>query len=38
MDDSAIICDEFIDVKEMNFDENKQLVKHKIFIFYLYFY
>ena len=23
MDDSAIICDEFIDVKEMNFDENK---------------
>ena len=38
MDDSMIICDEIIDVKETNFNEKKkQPVKHKNLIFYLHF-
>ena len=36
MDDSTIICDEIIDVKETNFNEKKP-VKHKNLIFYLHF-
>ena len=39
MDDSAIICDEIIDVKETNFNKKKKkIVKRRIFIFYLLFY
>ena len=39
MDDSAIICDEIIDVKEPNFNKKKKkIVKRRIFIFYLLFY
>ena len=30
-----IICDEITDVKETNFNEKKQPVKHKVSIFYL---
>ena len=39
MNDSAIICDEIIDVKETNFNKKKKkIVKRRIFIFYLLFY
>ena len=39
MDDSAIICDEIIDVKETNFNKKKKkIVKRRIFIFYVLFY
>ena len=36
MDDSAIMCDEIIESyeEETNFNEKKQLSKHKIYIFF----
>ena len=38
MDDSAIIYNEIIGVKERNLDEKIELVKHKVSKFYLLFY
>ena len=45
MDDSAIMCNEIIQLcKEetktvpTNFNEKKELVKHKFLVFYLHFY
>ena len=49
MDNSAITCDEITDAEATpygeetkiiltNFNEKKQPLKHKIYIFYLYFY
>ena len=40
MDDSAIMCDEITESYDdkTNFNEKKQPVKRKIFIYYLHFY